>query len=90
MTEIAHRHGRGPWTGASDRRRLREDDVHVYAADLPHLDVTDASSVDRLVTDVLDTHGRLDILVNIAGIAGPPAPSRPTRLRTGAACWKST
>ncbi|HEY6509336.1 MAG TPA: SDR family NAD(P)-dependent oxidoreductase, partial [Vicinamibacterales bacterium] len=33
------------------------------------VDVTDASSVEALVTAVIERHGRVDILVNNAGIA---------------------
>ena len=55
-------------------QRLREDALEVVAGDLPDLDVTDPDSVDALVVDVLERHGRLDVLVNNAGIAGPTAP----------------
>jgi 3-oxoacyl-[acyl-carrier protein] reductase len=50
------------------------DGFEVAAADLPALDVTDPGSVERLVSSVLERHGRLDALVNAAGIAGPSAP----------------
>lgn len=52
----------------------RDDDAVASVADdigaNGHLvvDVTDASSVDRAATRVLDTHGRIDILVNSAGV----------------------
>ncbi len=38
------------------------------------VDVTDAASVSRAVSDVLNRRGQLDILVNNAGIAGVAAP----------------
>ena len=38
-------------------------------ADLGSVDVTDAQSVERLVSETLTRHGRIDILVNNAGIA---------------------
>jgi 3-oxoacyl-[acyl-carrier protein] reductase len=38
------------------------------------VDVTDESSVQRMVAAVLDQAGRVDVLVNNAGITGPAAP----------------
>jgi NAD(P)-dependent dehydrogenase (short-subunit alcohol dehydrogenase family) len=38
------------------------------------LDVTDAAEVDRVISAVADEHGRLDIMVNNAGLAQRPAP----------------
>ena len=38
-------------------------------AEMVSLDVTDAASIDRVVTGTLERHGRIDILVNNAGIA---------------------
>lgn len=52
----------------------RDDDAAASVADdigaYGHVavDVTDASSVDRAATGVLETHGRIDILVNSAGV----------------------
>jgi 3-oxoacyl-[acyl-carrier protein] reductase len=43
---------------------------HVMALDL---DVTSPESAEAMVSAVLDRHGRLDVLVNNAGIAGPTA-----------------
>jgi len=39
--------------------------------------VTDPAQIDRLLADLVDEHGRLDVLVNVAGI------TRPTSLTTG-------
>jgi NAD(P)-dependent dehydrogenase (short-subunit alcohol dehydrogenase family) len=38
------------------------------------LDVRDPAAVDHVISDVLTSHGRLDIALNIAGIAGATAP----------------
>lgn len=56
----------------------------VVSADLPTsttrpgrpvlpVDVTSTASVDRMVAQVLDEHGRLDGAVNVAGVGGPSA-----------------
>ena len=37
-------------------------------------DVSDAAAAERVVKEVLESHGRLDALVNNAGIAGPTGP----------------
>jgi 3-oxoacyl-[acyl-carrier protein] reductase len=66
--------GGGGGFGAAIAGRLRADGVEVVAADLPELDVTDTASVDALVARVLADHGRIEVLVNNAGIAGPTAP----------------
>ena len=55
------------------------------AGDLPELDVTDPVSVDAYVTDVLERHGRVDVLVNNAGLAGPTAPVDDIRSTSGGA-----
>jgi len=60
--------------GTAIAQRLREDGLEVVAADLPELDVSDHGSVDEFVARVLHRHGRLDVLVNNAGVAGPTAP----------------
>ena len=45
-------------------------------------DVTDPTSVKALFSKVKDTFGRLDLLVNNAGIGAPPSVGRPSRSRS--------
>lgn len=47
-------------------------DINVLTADETSLsvDVTSASEVESAIKDVVDTHGRLDIIVNVAGGSG--------------------
>jgi 2-dehydro-3-deoxy-L-rhamnonate dehydrogenase (NAD+) len=74
VTRVAIVTGGAGGFGTAISQRLREDGLEVVAADLPDLDVTDGGSVDRLVAGVLEQHGRVDVLVNNAGVAGPTVP----------------
>lgn len=68
--------------GSASVRRLVAEGMQVVATDLddsrlsevtPHhyaMDVADADDVDRVMTAVLGTFGRVDVLVNNAGITG--------------------
>ncbi|WP_183098797.1 SDR family NAD(P)-dependent oxidoreductase [Nocardioides pelophilus] len=62
--------------GAATARALEDDGCTVVVADrnadLPgctHVDVTDEASVQALLQAVVDEHGRLDLVVNTAGIS---------------------
>jgi NAD(P)-dependent dehydrogenase (short-subunit alcohol dehydrogenase family) len=62
--------------GAATAELLADRGAEVVVADLSGgegvhaLDVTDEEAVDRLVAEVVDTHGRLDLAANVAGTSG--------------------
>jgi NAD(P)-dependent dehydrogenase (short-subunit alcohol dehydrogenase family) len=62
--------------GAATAELLRSHGAIVVAADVvarqgvESLDVTDEVAVDRLVHDIVGTHGRLDLAANVAGVSG--------------------
>lgn len=74
--------------GSAMVERFAQDGLHVVVADLHateqvapvdrvmavDLDVTSPESAEAMVRATLERHGRLDVLVNNAGIAGPTAP----------------
>lgn len=84
--------GGGSGLGAAFCRRLADDGAHVVVNDLDEaaagavateiggeaavFDVTDARAVDAAVDRVVAHHGRLDVMINNAGIAPPPDPER--------------
>ena len=59
------------------------------AARASAISVTDATAVATLFDELVDEHGRLDAVVNVAGITRPTASPRAPR-RTGAACSPCT
>jgi 3-oxoacyl-[acyl-carrier protein] reductase len=63
--------------GAAIAKRLRASGAKVAIWDLdgtPRVDVADQASIDGAVTRTLAELGRIDVLVNNAGIAGPSMP----------------
>ena len=84
--------GGGSGLGASFVRRLAADGAHVVVADVNEqaagevatevggesaiFDVTNSEAFDAAVDRVVAHHGRLDVLINNAGIAPPPDPER--------------
>jgi 2-dehydro-3-deoxy-L-rhamnonate dehydrogenase (NAD+) len=66
--------------GSAIVARLAADGAHVVAADIAasgdelRVDVTDAASAQSMADEVMRRFGRIDVLVNNAGIPGPMAP----------------
>ncbi|HXE79160.1 MAG TPA: SDR family NAD(P)-dependent oxidoreductase [Vicinamibacterales bacterium] len=58
-------------TAAREAARLQSAGFRVTGA---RCDVGDRASVESLVREIESTHGRVDVLVNNAGIAGPTGP----------------
>ena len=64
-------------------------DTHQSEADSPAVDVTSAVQVESAIQDVVGKHGRLDILVNVAGGSGRKWGDGPTHSCTLEG-WKNT
>lgn len=77
--EVAIVTGAGHPEGIGDAiaKRLRADGRTVVTADLQgadrDIDVTDSVQIDHCIRETLREHGRIDILINNAGIAEGPA-----------------
>src|SRR5262245_29846180 len=54
--------------GRATAARFRDEGAHVVVWDLPEVDVTKADLVNAAVETVAKEHGRIDVLVNNAGI----------------------
>jgi 3-oxoacyl-[acyl-carrier protein] reductase len=63
--------------GAAIAKRLQEAGAKVAIWDLdgePRVDVADQASIEAAVKRTVAEHGRIDVLINNAGIAGPSVP----------------
>ncbi len=69
MSEVAVVVGGASGIGAAIADRFAADGWTVVVADLPETDVTDEDSVAGLLDGVLAEHGRLDLVVNSAGVS---------------------
>ena len=70
MAEVAVVVGGASGIGAAIAARFAAEGWEVVVADLPGTDVTDEASVAALFDGVLAAHGRLDVVVNSAGVSG--------------------
>ena len=69
--------GGGSGIGAATCTALRTEGLTVESLDITTgTDVTDPAAVEAAVARILETHGRIDVLVNNAGITGGPAAMR--------------
>ena len=69
MGQVAVVVGGASGIGAAIAARFEAEEWTVVVADLPETDVTDEDSVAGLLDGVLAEHGRLDLVVNSAGVS---------------------
>ena len=54
--------------GRATAERFEAEGAHVFVWDLPEVDVTDRDAIERATAAIIAKHGRIDVLVNNAGI----------------------
>ena len=90
MARVFHRAGARVFVCDVNESRLAALPAELPGVRTLRADVSDEDSVAALFQAVARELGGLDVLVNNAGVAGPPVLSRPCPRPTGTARWPST
>ncbi len=75
FAEVLHAAGASVVITGRRAERLQEVAAQLERAVVAPADVSDAEGRQAVVRAAIDTYGRIDVLVNNAGVSGPPVPS---------------